>query len=247
MNSLNDIKLSSNNNFLNKCKTINDNQGINNNDKSNINPLRIKDKVISKVNNESSNVSNNNKINDDNNNNSNNNNNDNNNTNDDNNDNDNKDNNSNNKYNINENNENLATNNQEKRHYDITNNKIANNKNKSNFKINIRKKSVNIVGESMVKEVNGFELSKTMKHKYSIRVIFHPSAKTSCINDRVKTVIRNQEADHIILDTGTNDLSSEKTPVQICSDIVNLAMSIKDKDIKVIISEIVGRNDAQNE
>ena len=76
MNSLNDIdiKLSSNNNFPNKCKTINDNQGINNNNKSNINPLRIKDIVISKINNESSNVSNNNKIDDDDDNNNNNNN-----------------------------------------------------------------------------------------------------------------------------------------------------------------------------
>ena len=51
----------------------------------------------------------------------------------------------------------------------------------------------------------------------------------------------------IILHTGTNDLSSDKTPVQICNDIVNLAASIKNKDIKVTISEIVERNDALNE
>ena len=65
INILNDIniKLSSNNNFLKKSKTINDNLGINNN-KNNNNPLKIKDnKVISKVSNDSSNVSNNNKIN----------------------------------------------------------------------------------------------------------------------------------------------------------------------------------------
>ena len=83
----------------------------------------------------------------------------------------------------------------------------------------------------MVKEVNGFELSKSIKHKYSVRVRFHPSTKTSCINDHVKPVIRNQEADHIILH----------------NDIVNLAASIKNKDIKVTISEIVERNDALNE
>ena len=98
----------------------------------------------------------------------------------------------------------------------------------------------------MVKEVNGFELSKSIKHKYSVRVRFHPLAKTSCINDHVKPVFRNQEAD-IILHTGTNDLSSDKTPVQICNDIVNLASSIKDKYIKVTISKIVERNDALNE
>ena len=82
-------------------------------------------------------------------------------------------------------------------------------------------------------------------HKYSSRNRFHLSTKTSCINDHVKPVIRNQEDDHIILHTGTNDFSSDKTPVQICN--VNLAASIKDKDIKVTISELVEQNDALNE
>ena len=47
INKLNDIniKLSSNNEFPNKCKTINDNLGINNN-KSNNNPLKITDNKV---------------------------------------------------------------------------------------------------------------------------------------------------------------------------------------------------------
>ena len=53
-------------------------------------------------------------------------------------------------------------------------------------------------------------------------------------------------ADHIILHTVSNDLSSDKTPGQICHDIFNLAASVKNKDIKVAISEIVERNDALN-
>ena len=76
INKLNDlnVKHSSNNNFPNKCKTINDNLDINNNNKSNNSPLKIKDnKAVSKANNDSSNVSNNNKINDDDDNNNNNN------------------------------------------------------------------------------------------------------------------------------------------------------------------------------
>ena len=45
INKLNDlnVKHSSNNNFPNKCKTINDNLDINNNNKSNNSPLKIKD------------------------------------------------------------------------------------------------------------------------------------------------------------------------------------------------------------
>ena len=99
----------------------------------------------------------------------------------------------------------------------------------------------------MVKDVNGCELSKSIKHKFSVRVRFHPSAKTNCINDHVKPDIRNQESDRIILHAGTNDLSSDKTPAQTCNDIVNLAVSIKEKDIKVTISELVERNDDLNE
>ena len=117
INKLNDmnIKLSSNNNFPSKCKTINDNQGINN-IKSKNNPLKIKgNKVISKVNNDKFNVSNSNKINDNNNsdnnkNNNNGNNNGNNNDNNNNNNNNNNNDNNNNEYNINENDNNLATN-----------------------------------------------------------------------------------------------------------------------------------------
>ena len=96
-----------------------------------------------------------------------------------------------------------------------------------------------IAGDSMIKEVNGFEFSKSIKHKYPVKVKFHPSAKTSFVNDHVNPVIQNQEADHIILYTGTNDLSSDKTLVQICNGIVNLAASIKDKDIKEMKKVIV--------
>ena len=81
----------------------------------------------------------------------------------------------------------------------------------------------------MVKEVNGFELSKSIKHKCSVRVGFHPSAKTNCINDHVKPDIRNQESDHIILHAGTNDLSSDKTPAQTCNDIIILLRQLKKK------------------
>ena len=214
------MKLSSNNNIANQCKTINVYLGINNN-KSNNNHWLFKDsKVINKVYNVSSNVSNNDNITDNNNNNNDNrkknsnnidnNNYNNNNANDNNNGNDNNDNS--NSNNINENDNNFATNDYEKSNHNNTNNKTANNKNKSNFRINRRKKSVYIVRDSMVKEVNSFELPKSMRHKYSVRVRFNPSVKTSCVNDHVKPIIRNQMADRKTLHTGTNDLSSDKTP-----------------------------------
>ena len=50
----------------------------------------------------------------------------------------------------------------------ITSKKITSNKNSSNFKTNTRKKPLYIVGDRIVKEVNGSELSKGIKHKYSV-------------------------------------------------------------------------------
>ena len=107
----------------------------------------------------------------------------------------------------------------------ITPKKITSNKYSSNFKTNTRKKSLYIVGDRIVKEVNGFELSKGITHKYSVWVRFNALAK----NDHVKPVIWNHEADHIILHAGTNDLSSGKTPVPICNDMSILLRQLKTK------------------
>ena len=50
----------------------------------------------------------------------------------------------------------------------------------------------------------------------------------------------------VILNTGTNDLRSNKQPEQIADDILNLARSIKLDDNEIVISGIVPRNDALN-
>ena len=81
----------------------------------------------------------------------------------------------------------------------------------------------------MVKEVNGFELSKSIKYKYSVRVRFYPSAKTSCLHDHVKPVIWNQEPDHIILHIGTNDLLSDKTQYKFAMTLWILLCQVNTK------------------
>ena len=47
----------------------------------------------------------------------------------------------------------------------------------------------------------------------------------------------------IVLHIGTNDLNSKKSEVDIAEDIVNLATSVKNKDIEVKISGLVPRGD----
>ena len=70
---------------------------------------------------------------------------------------------------------------------------------------------------------------------------------TSCMCDYVKPTIRNEKVDHIIIHSGTNDLNSDKTAVQICNEIISLSASIREQNIKVSISGIVPRNDEWND
>ena len=98
----------------------------------------------------------------------------------------------------------------------------------------------------MIKELKGFELSKSIGHKKPVKVRSHPSAQIRYLTDHIQPVIRNKDAGHILLHIGINDLKSEKTPVQICHDIINLTGAIRGKGIKVSVSGIIQRNDHLN-
>ena len=104
------------------------------------------------------------------------------------------------------------------------------------------KKSVFILGDSMVKKVNGFYLTKDIKHKFLVKVRSFSSAKTRCMYDHAKPTIREVNPEHIILHVGTNDLNSEKTASQISNSIIDLANSLKN----IHVSLIVPRNDNLN-
>ena len=50
--------------------------------------------------------------------------------------------------------------------------------------------TVFILGDSMVKKINGFYLIKKIKHKFLVKVRRFSSAKTRCLNDHAKPTIR---------------------------------------------------------
>ena len=108
------------------------------------------------------------------------------------------------------------------------------------------KKSVFILGDSMVKKVNGFYLTKYIKHKFLVKVRSFSSAKTRCMYDHAKPTIREVNPEHIILHVGTNDLNSEKTASQISNSIIDLANSLKNETNNIHVSLIVPRNDNLN-
>ena len=62
----------------------------------------------------------------------------------------------------------------------------------------------------MVKKVNGFYLTRNIKHKFLVKFRPFSSAKTRCMYDHAKPTIRELNPEHIILHVGTNDLNTEK-------------------------------------
>ena len=44
----------------------------------------------------------------------------------------------------------------------------------------------------------------------------HPSGEISCLNDHIQPILRSHDAEHVVLDIGTNDLKKRKDP---CPDL----------------------------
>ena len=106
-------------------------------------------------------------------------------------------------------------------------------------------KSVVILGDSMTKHTNGWEISKKVKSKCKVYAKTFPGATTQCMADYMKPSVR-AKPDHIILHVGTNDLNSNATPNEIASNIVNIATEMKTEKCDVSISAIIIRTDKQD-
>ena len=78
-------------------------------------------------------------------------------------------------------------------------------------------KRIFIVGDSIIKNVNGYEVSGKTDH---CRVYIRPSfgAKVRCMEDHIKPVLRDKP-DHIISNIGTNHIPSNKNSEDITSFI----------------------------
>ena len=95
-------------------------------------------------------------------------------------------------------------------------------KNKPKGNNSPRKKSkIYILGDIMIKKLNGYFLTRKVRHKYLIKVRSFSGAKVSCMVDHVKPTLRDDKPD-IILHVGTNDPRTEKTASQIAKSIMDL-------------------------
>ena len=89
-------------------------------------------------------------------------------------------------------------------------------------------------------------MTRKLNHKCLAKVPPFSLAKVRCMHDYVKPSVRDFNPDHIILHCGTNNLRSERTASQIARLIMELALTLKYENNKILMSLIVPRNDNIN-
>ena len=96
------------------------------------------------------------------------------------------------------------------------------------------------MGDSIVKHVSGWEVSRKLKN-CRVKVISFSGATVQCMADYINPLLHDKPS-HPILHVGTNHLNSSKTAESIATSIVEQAI-IKDDHHDVSVSNIVIRKD----
>ena len=128
----------------------------------------------------------------------------------------------------------------------INGSNIENGINEVNVKSN-QNKSAFVLGDSMVKDVDGYLLTGSINGNFIVKVRPFSSAKTIDMEDYTKPTKRDFNPDLYIIHVGTNDLSLDDTPEVISSRIIGTAKSVMTEKNKVVISNIVPRGDKYKE
>ena len=123
---------------------------------------------------------------------------------------------------------------------------ITNRKNNNGNRNNKIKTNVYILGDSMVKKLNGYLLTRKIRHKHLVKVRSFSGVKISCMTNRVKPTLRDINPDHIVLHASTNDLRTENTASQIAKATIDLVTSLKNDGNTVTVSGIVPSLDELN-
>ena len=123
---------------------------------------------------------------------------------------------------------------------------ITNNNNTRANRKTIDNKVTVILGDSIVKNIKGYQMSKSFQSKKVIVKSF-AGATTSCMKHYSKPTLE-KSPDQIILHTGTNDLRNpEKNPLEIANEIIDLAKSCIQENNTVFVSSITPRYDKLNQ
>ena len=88
------------------------------------------------------------------------------------------------------------------------------------------KKKVFVLGDSMVKHIQGWDITNKLENKHKVYIRQFAGSKVICMNDYVKPCIRENNPDHIIFHVGTNGILTSKDPLAIAQSLVELAISV---------------------
>ena len=91
----------------------------------------------------------------------------------------------------------------------------------------------------MIKKVDGYLLTSSLKHRYLVSTRPFLTAKTIDLYYYIKPTQRNFKPKIFILHGGTNGLPLNKSPKEISEDKVTLAELMKTENNKIIVSSIV--------
>ena len=90
----------------------------------------------------------------------------------------------------------------------------------------ITQKSVIIFGYSMVKHINGWEISKRLQSDCKVYVEQLSGARTKWMKDYMKSSLR-ENSDHFIQHVGTNNLNTGRSPQPMAKSIADFATRLK--------------------
>ena len=121
----------------------------------------------------------------------------------------------------------------------INNTKTSQNKGCAN-----RKKTL-IAGDSIVKNIEECRLNKRMKSSVAVKAI--PGATAKGMKHHVKGCLEGSSPDSIILHVGTNNLKNKEPVQDIASDIMDVAISIRNEKTNVSEMGLTIRNDRLND
>ena len=122
-----------------------------------------------------------------------------------------------------------------------TDNQTLNNQQPNTSKTNPTRSNVIIAGDSMVKHLDGFKMSKTDTR---VKVSTFPGCTTLDMVDYVRPIPR-KNPQKLILHVGTNSLKGRETSIRCAQEIMKLAESIKSSvpNTEIAVSGLITRAD----
>ena len=100
-----------------------------------------------------------------------------------------------------------------------------------------------IIGDNVLKKTDGYLLTNSINHKFTVKTRVFPAAKMEDMKDYIKPAKRDFDPDLYIFHAGTNGLSLDKSDAEIAPDIINVAKSLKSTHSNVAVLAIAPRAD----